>query len=194
MAGVGAVGAGGSYPAARTAAGRPLTPEQQKIVQELRQTDAEIRAHEQAHKVAAGGLGSGPTYSYTTGPDGRRYVVAGEVRIDVGPERDPEATIRKAEIVKRAALAPSDPSPQDRAVAARADALKAQAQAELQREKRDEAAGIAPADGLSVPDGATDRRGGGDGGGAGLAARAQDAYGRAAAIADGRGRSLSITA
>ena len=53
-------------------------------------------------------------------PDGQRYAVAGEVRIDTSPEGDPRATLDKAERILRAAHAPSHPSPADRRVAAKA--------------------------------------------------------------------------
>lgn len=113
------------------AGGQELTQEQQAQVRELQKTDAQVKAHEQAHKAAGGPYAGGIQYEYTTGPDGRRYVTGGEVPIDTAPVRgNPEATIAKMEVVKRAALSPQDPSPQDRAVAAKADAAKAQAQNE----------------------------------------------------------------
>lgn len=111
-----------------------LSEEQQQQVTELKQRDAEVRAHEQAH-VAAGGphVTGGPTYEYQEGPDGRQYAVGGEVQIDTSPvDGDPEATLQKAQIVRAAALAPAEPSSQDRAVAAAATQMAMQAQAELQ--------------------------------------------------------------
>jgi SprA-related family len=145
-AGARATGAAATDPRARQAPpGAPpnernLTQEQRDQVRELQKTDAEVRQHEQAHKTVGGPFAGSIRLEFTTGPDGRRYAVAGEVPIDTSPVRNnPEATIRKAEIVKRAALAPSDPSPADRAVASQADALKAQAQAELQETQRKEA-------------------------------------------------------
>lgn len=45
-----------------------------------------MRAHEQAHKTAAGGLAQGgATFEYQTGPDGKQYAVSGEVKIDTSP-------------------------------------------------------------------------------------------------------------
>ncbi len=108
-----------------------LTTEEQQAVKALKRRDQEVRTHEQAHKAVGGSLTAGPFYEYTKGPDGQRYATGGEVTIDTAPEREPDATIRKMDIVKRAALAPAEPSPQDRAVAARAEALRAQAQADL---------------------------------------------------------------
>ena len=55
-----------------------------------------------------------------------------------GVPDDPEATIAKAQQIQRAALAPADPSSQDRAVAAGAASLELQALAELAQQRRDE--------------------------------------------------------
>ncbi|MEJ3808365.1 putative metalloprotease CJM1_0395 family protein, partial [Campylobacter jejuni] len=52
---------------------------------------------------------------------------------------DPEATLRKMEIVLRAALAPIEPSPQDLRVAALAQAQAAQARGELAEQRREAA-------------------------------------------------------
>ena len=109
-----------------------LSEEDQAKVSELKNTDREVRAHEAAHAAAAGSLGSSPSFTFKTGPDGRRYAVAGEVNIDTSAvANDPEATIRKMQKVRRAALAPSEPSAQDRSVAAQAARIEAQARAEL---------------------------------------------------------------
>lgn len=119
-----------------------LTPEEEQEVQELKQIDAEVRAHEAAHKTAGGPVAGNVTFQTVTGPDGREYAVAGEVEIDASPvANNPEATIRKMELVIRAALAPAEPSPQDRAVAAQAQQTKLQAQqeaAQLREQEREE--------------------------------------------------------
>lgn len=112
-----------------------LSPEALALVQRLKATDARVRAHEAAHLAAAGGLAQGGAqFTTTRGPDGRPYAVAGEVRIDGGGvPGDAKATLAKALQVQRAALAPGDPSPQDRSVAAQAAALAARARGELAR-------------------------------------------------------------
>jgi hypothetical protein len=112
-----------------------LASEEENALRELKRRDQQVRAHEQAH-IASGGryIRSGAQFTYQTGPDGRRYAVGGEVSIDTSPvPGDPEATIRKEEAVARAALAPADPSPQDRTVAATARQVIAQARVELAR-------------------------------------------------------------
>ncbi|WP_299589682.1 putative metalloprotease CJM1_0395 family protein [uncultured Tateyamaria sp.] len=113
-----------------------LTAPEQAVVKELRARDAEVRRHEQAHAAVGGQYAGAPTYSYQTGPDGRQYAVGGAVSIDVSPvDGDPGATISKMEVVKSAALAPAEPSAADRQVAALADALRAQAVADLAAER-----------------------------------------------------------
>jgi hypothetical protein len=115
-----------------------LSEEQQQVVQELKAIDRKVRAHEQAHVAAAGPYAKGgPSYAYTTGPDGQQYAVGGEVAIDVSPvPDDPQATIRKANVIRAAAMAPADPSGQDRQVAAAAAKMEIQAQQELLSQKQ----------------------------------------------------------
>lgn len=104
-----------------------------KVVRELKQRDTEVRAHEAAHMAAAGGIATGgATFGYQQGPDGVRYAVSGEVNIDTSPvSGDPAATLRKADTIRRAALAPAEPSGPDMRVAASATAMAARAQVEL---------------------------------------------------------------
>ena len=108
-------------------------PERQTEVQKLKKQDADVRRHEQAH-IAAGGqyVQGGATYEYENGPDGQQYANGGEVNIDTSeiPD-DPAATIRKMQVVRRAALAPADPSSQDRAIAAKAQQIESKARSEL---------------------------------------------------------------
>lgn len=120
-------------------ANQELTESEKKQIQELKKIDREVRAHEQAHKSAGGGLiRGGPNYTYQRGPDNKRYAVGGEVQIDMSPvPNNPQATIQKMQQVKRAAMAPSDPSPQDRSAAAKASQIEAKARQELAKEMID---------------------------------------------------------
>jgi hypothetical protein len=114
--------------------------EQQREVDNLRRKDQEVKAHERAHMAAgAGVVMGGASYQYQRGPDGKLYAVGGEVKIDTSRENDPQATLRKMQQVKRAALAPAQPSGQDRSVAAQAAQIEADARIELMKQK-DEAA------------------------------------------------------
>ncbi|RUM91944.1 MAG: hypothetical protein DSZ23_01165, partial [Thermodesulfatator sp.] len=116
--------------------GHELTSQELRVLSELKKRDREVHKHEQAH-IAAGGhyVRGGASFQYETGPDGKKYAVAGEVSIDTSPEKDPEATIRKMETVRRAALAPAHPSAQDRAVAAEAQMKESQAAMELAKKR-----------------------------------------------------------
>lgn len=117
-----------------------LSDSEKKRVQELKKIDREVRAHEQAHIAAAGGMArGGATFTYTKGPDGKRYATGGEVSIDISPvDGNPRETIRRMQQVRRAALAPADPSSQDRSVAATASREEAKARAELNSPKNKE--------------------------------------------------------
>ncbi len=132
----------GNSSKARGADGEELTESEEKQVRELKKRDAEVKAHEQAHATVGGSYASAPSYEYTVGPDGKRYATSGEVQIDASPVRDnPEATIRKMDIVIRAALAPAEPSSQDLQVAKQAQATRAQAQSELLKKRQEEQSG-----------------------------------------------------
>ena len=138
---IGAISGGGGYAAMqaqRAGAAGALTPEEQQEVQKLRRIDQKVRQHEAAHSAAGAGLTGGTSYEYVRGPDGRQYAVSGEVKIDVSPAQTPEQTIEKAKRIQAAALAPADPSAQDRAVAAQAAQMAAKAQAELSQAKNQE--------------------------------------------------------
>ncbi|PPD35490.1 MAG: hypothetical protein CTY19_00090 [Methylomonas sp.] len=110
----------------------------QRQIEILKARDREVRSHEQAHLTAAGGLAiGGASFEFVTGPDGQRYAVGGEVSIDTsGVPGDPEATLRKAETIRRAALAPARPSSQDYSVASKATAMANQARLEMLRASR----------------------------------------------------------
>ncbi len=107
----------------------------QQIIQKLRMTEQKVKAHEMAHKTAGGELTGPVHYRYQKGPDGRLYIAGGEVPIKIREGKTPEETLEIARKIKRAALAPSDPSPQDRAVAARAAILEMKARIELSKQQ-----------------------------------------------------------
>ncbi|NNC54374.1 MAG: hypothetical protein HKO07_01490 [Pseudomonadales bacterium] len=112
-------------------------PQEKRELAKLAARDREVRAHEAAHASVGGVYAGAPSYTYQRGPDGRNYAVGGEVSIDASPVAgDPQATIIKAQIVRRAALAPAEPSLQDRAVASEAMAMEQNARRELQAERQ----------------------------------------------------------
>jgi len=122
-----------------------LSDDEQKSVEQMRQRDREVRTHEQAHKTAGGAYAGSMRLSYQMGPDGKRYAVEGSVPIDVSPVAgDPAATLRKMEVVHRAANAPANPSGADRSVAAQASRVAQQARAQMAAERYAQAQQLVP--------------------------------------------------
>ncbi len=110
--------------------------QEQRQISQLSARDREVKAHEQAHAAVGGQYAGAPSYQFERGPDGVNYAVAGEVSISTGKESTPQETIQKAQIVRRAALAPAEPSPQDRRVASIATRMESQARAEAAQLQR----------------------------------------------------------
>ncbi len=105
-------------------------------LRQLKARDQVVRAHEAAHLAAASGIViGGASYSFQRGSDGVQYAIGGEVSIDTSKVAgDPNATLKKAEQIQAAALAPTQPSSQDRAVAARAAKMAIEAKAEISQQ------------------------------------------------------------
>lgn len=109
-----------------------------KLISDLKMRDAEVNAHERAHAAVGGQHTGTPSYSYKTGPDGVKYAVSGEVSIDISRvPGDPQATLQKAQQIKAAALAPAEPSGQDRKVAAKAEQMASQARSDILASNRE---------------------------------------------------------
>ncbi|BBM85911.1 putative metalloprotease CJM1_0395 family protein [Candidatus Uabimicrobium amorphum] len=115
---------------------------EKRKLEKLKLRDQEVRTHEQAH-VAAGGkyIKSAIHYDYQVGPDGRKYAVGGNVKIDSQPvPNQPQETIAKMQVVRKAALAPAQPSSADHQVAQKASSEEAKARQELAQKKLEEQA------------------------------------------------------
>jgi len=106
-------------------------------IQKLKARDRVVRAHEAAHVAAGAGIvRGGATFSFQRGPDGVQYAIGGEVQIDTSKvPGDPQATARKADRIRAAALAPAQPSSTDRAVASRAAQMAIEARAEISQQR-----------------------------------------------------------
>ncbi|MCW2247525.1 hypothetical protein M2352_003159 [Azospirillum fermentarium] len=176
--------AGSSSSSSASSGTATQAPQVQQQIRTLEQTDQKVRAHEQAHQAAGGPHAGGASFTFQKGPDGKNYAVAGEVPIDISRESTPGATITKMDAVKAAALAPADPSSQDRAVAQQAEALKLQAQQEKNKElvtgNGDGTAGDEPGPSRTAP--------------AALAARGTAAYGAAASLMRAAAPTLALSA
>jgi hypothetical protein len=122
----------------KTEKDKKFEDDEKKIIEDLKKRDEEVRAHEAAHKNAAGKYAKGGAqFNYTVGPDGKQYAIGGEVKIDMSPiPGDPVATIEKMQTLQRAALSPEDPSNQDAKAAASASKMIEDAKAELSDEKK----------------------------------------------------------
>ena len=156
----------GGFQRASSASGQPdadqdsgdrleLSEGEARQVRELKQRDREVRAHEHAHMSAGAGIvQGGASFTFQRGPDGQMYAVGGEVKIDTSTESDPDQTIRKMQQVKRAALAPAEPSGTDRAVAAQAGKIEAQARQEKIKIEKEELAQAKETDTASQASGA----------------------------------------
>ena len=117
-----------------------LSEEELKELKELTKRDQEVRTHEQAHMATAGQYARGGiNLETTTGPDGKSYAVGGHVNIDTSPvPNNPQATIQKANKIRAAAMAPADPSSQDRSVAAAAMKMATEARSKLAEQQTEE--------------------------------------------------------
>jgi hypothetical protein len=86
----------------------------QKAVEQLKSRDKEVRAHEAAHSTNPELIKIGSSqFDYTIGPDGKAYATGGKVTLSTGNSRTPEEALSKAEALKKAAMAPGEPSSQD---------------------------------------------------------------------------------
>lgn len=107
-----------------------------KELSELKARDREVRSHEAAHQAAGAQYAGAMSLTYQRGSDGAQYAIGGEVSIDVSSVNgNPQATIEKMRVIRSAAMAPAEPSGQDRAVAAQAMQAMLQAQSELAMEQ-----------------------------------------------------------
>jgi hypothetical protein len=109
-----------------------LTSSKKALITRLQARDTIVKKHEAAHISAGGGvIRSGANFTYQEGPDKKLYAIGGEVSIDTSSEAAPQDTIAKMQVVRSAALAPSDPSSTDYQVASTATMIEMQARLEL---------------------------------------------------------------
>lgn len=116
-------------------------PDVRREIQDLTVIEDKVIAHEQAHMSVGGEFAGGASYSYTVGPDGKRYISGGEVGISIPSVDDPEQMLRMLERVRQAAMAPADPSSQDLRVASSATSRMAKVNSEIAAKKADETYG-----------------------------------------------------
>lgn len=120
-------GGSGDDSTAHGAGGKELSREDQELVDNLEARDAKVRNHETSHIMAAGGQAGMPTYTYQTGPDGKRYAIGGSVNIATMTTGDTEQDARRANTAYRAAMATGEPSSRDMQAATRARTMEMEA-------------------------------------------------------------------
>lgn len=100
------------------------TPQDKMHANTLQAKEREVKIHEQAHKALGPHVTGDINYTYTEGPNNQRYINGGEVAIQTPTSNVQldEETRKVLEQVRRAALAPAQPSAQDFRVAASASA------------------------------------------------------------------------
>lgn len=124
------------------APGQALDESDQAELDSLKARDQEVRTHEQAHQSAAGSYSKGMHLSFEKGADGRSYAVDGEVQIDTSKVAgDPQATLTKAQTILKAALAPAQPSGQDKQVASEARQMITEARAAILAQQQEQLKG-----------------------------------------------------
>jgi len=118
-----------------------LSPDEERLVNDLQARDTEVKAHEAAHQAAGGGMTGAASYTYQQGPDGKMYAIGGEVSISMQAGSTPQETIANARKIAAAAMAPANPSGQDNAVASSAKVMEMKAQQQLRKEEQEKAQG-----------------------------------------------------
>ncbi|MEC7983994.1 MAG: putative metalloprotease CJM1_0395 family protein [Myxococcota bacterium] len=99
--------------------------------------ESEVQKHEAAHILSGTGVTGGLSYTYQTGANGEMFAIGGEVSVDMSAGATPEETIEKAQKIRAAALAPSDPSMQDHELAMAALKMEQQAREERAEKQKE---------------------------------------------------------
>lgn len=104
-------------------------------IERLKVTDRLVRQREEAQGRLAYDMWDGrPKYEVVRGPDGREYAVDGRLQVD-DREQSPEDKLRRARLIKLAALIDVPPSPEGHKQAIQAVAEEAEALREIRREQ-----------------------------------------------------------
>lgn len=86
----------------------------QRIIEQLKSRDKEVRSHEASHSISPELVKIGSAqFDYTIGPDGKAYATGGRVTLSTGSAMTPEEALSKAEALKKASMAPGEPSTKD---------------------------------------------------------------------------------
>jgi len=116
--------------------GREMSDEDLREIAELKQRELTVRTRDMAWVAATTGVSGGFTVRYETGPDGRRYAVEAEVRLDTTEAATPEQSLAKARAVRAALMGGGGDDSSQASAAARAAVLESRARAELARQRK----------------------------------------------------------
>ena len=114
-----------------------LTSDEQKMVDQLKARDAEVRAHENAHKSAGGQYVMGES-CFATRPDRTARGTPLKAKLELIRPVSPETRrqpYRRLALSERRQTPPASPSAQDRSVASQAAAMEMEAQWELAKKR-----------------------------------------------------------
>ncbi|MBF4696111.1 putative metalloprotease CJM1_0395 family protein [Fusibacter ferrireducens] len=83
-----------------------------KQIQDMQNWERHVKNHELAHSIVGGGNVGSASYIYAYGPDGKKYIIGGQVSVSI-PNGLTLDSISELERLKLATAASSDSSPQD---------------------------------------------------------------------------------
>lgn len=100
-----------------------------------RQWEKNVVSHEKSHMLVGGEFAGAPSYIYSKGPDGKLYIVGGEVSMRIPAGGSLEQQRYALQRVKKAAMSPENPSSQDMRTAAMAASREAAVNLEIAKRK-----------------------------------------------------------
>ena len=112
-----------------------LSSEEQQQLRDLERRDQQVRTRDMAFIAAAGGAAGSYSVEYETGPDGRRYAVGADIKLDTSEGATPEQTLAKARALRAATMSARGESSTDASATAKAVRMEAEARAEIERER-----------------------------------------------------------
>ena len=128
-----------------------FSTEEQQELRDLERRDLQVRTRDMAFIAAAGGAAGSYSLQYETGPDGRRYAVGADIKLDTSEGATPEQTLAKARALRAATMGARADSSNDASAAAKAVRMEAEARAEIARERGEAQQAAVESAGLMEP-------------------------------------------
>ena len=114
---------------------KEVTPQQQAMIHDLKQTEKSVRAHEQANKTIGSDIGESSSSSRLKASDDRLDDLSEAI---INTDTEAVDTLQILQQVRSAALTPTVPSPQDLRIVASAEAQMQQIQVDINGIELDE--------------------------------------------------------